>query len=147
MNSNGSFVDGIHVFPLRVYFEDTDAAGIVYYANYLKYAERARTELLRDLGVEHAEYVRGQGIAFAVRHCSADYMKPARLDDQLEVHTRILQVGGASLRAEQEVRNADWELVRLGVRLACTTLAGRPARMPKDLRESLAGLCNKAQGG
>ena len=141
-----SFVDGVHVFPVRVYFEDTDAVGMVYYANYLKYAERARTEMLRDLGFAHAKYM-DDGIVFTVRHCAADYVKPARLDERLEVHTRIVEVGGASLRADQVVKGEAGSLVRLGVRLACTTLSGRPARIPKELRGTLKGLCDMSRRG
>ena len=84
MTEAGSgFVDGVHVFSMRVYYEDTDAAGIVYYANYLKFAERARTEMLRALGTDQSRLAAEQGIAFAVRRCTADYLKPARLDNRL----------------------------------------------------------------
>src|SRR5262249_19258454 len=93
-----------HVFPVRVYYEDTDAAGIVYYANYLKFAERARTEMLRAHGFEHGGI--GAGLAFAVRSCAVDYLRPARLDDALEVRTRITRVGGASLEADQDICRA-----------------------------------------
>lgn len=134
------FVDGVHVFPLRVYYEDTDAAGIVYYANYLKFAERARTEMLRALGTNQSRLAAEQGIAFAVSRCTADYLKPARLDDRLEVHTRVTEVGGASLSADQAVKGEAGELVRLDVRLACTNPAGRPARLPKALRASFQDL-------
>ena len=79
-----------HIFPLRVYYEDTDAGGIVYYANYLRFAERARTEYLRSVGADHQTLLAEDGIAFTVRQCSVDYMSPAFLDDPLEVHTRLL---------------------------------------------------------
>lgn len=138
----GAFVGAVHVFPMRVYFEDTDAAGIVYYANYLKFAERARTEMLREMGVNHARMMADDGLAFTVRRCSVDYLKPARLDDRLEVHTRLLEVRGASLVAEQTVRGKRGDLARLGLRLACTDSAGRPARMPGRLRARLSDLCN-----
>ena len=97
------FARGEHVFTVRVYFEDTDAGGVVYYANYFKYAERARTEMMRELGVESSRLMQGDGIVLAVRRCSAEYHKPARLDDQLAIRTRLLAVGGASLTAEQRV--------------------------------------------
>ena len=132
MTEAGSgFVDGVHVFSMRVYYEDTDAAGIVYYANYLKFAERARTEMLRALGTNQSRLSAEDGIAFAVRQCIADFLKPARLDDRLEVHTRVTEVGEAG------------ELVHLGVRLACTNTSGRPARLPKALRASLQDLTEK----
>jgi acyl-CoA thioester hydrolase len=126
------------VFPVRVYYEDTDAAGIVYYANYLRYAERARTELLRDIGVGGARMMEADGLAFAVRRCSMEFMKPARLDDLLDVETRLVEVGGASLVADQRIRRAATDLVRMELTLACLSLAGRPARMPAPLRARLA---------
>jgi acyl-CoA thioester hydrolase len=128
---------GVHIFPVRVYYEDTDAGGVVYYANYLKYAERARSELLRSIGVDNVGLMADQGVAFAVRRLEADYARPARLDDLLEVRTRLLAVGGASLEAEQMIRRGAEDIVRMRVQLACTTLAGKPARMPKELRARL----------
>lgn len=119
-----------HVFPIRVYYEDTDAAGIVYYANYLKFAERARTEMLRQRGFDHRELDAKDGVAFAVRSCNADYLLPARLDDALEVRTRVTHIGGASLEADQDIARDDAILTRLKVRLACINRAGRPARIP-----------------
>lgn len=136
-----------HVFPLRVYYEDTDAGGIVYYANYLKFAERARTEMLREIGVESSRLIDGEGIAFAVRHCTADFLKPARLDDSLEVHTRLLEVGGASLVADQRIVRRTEELVRLRLRLACVNRSDRPARLPAGVRASLKQLCAANQRG
>jgi acyl-CoA thioester hydrolase len=122
-----------HVFPLRVYYEDTDAGGIVYYANYLRFAERARTEYLRSVGTDHQTLAAEDGIAFTVRQCSVDYMQPAYLDDVLTVHTRFLKVGGASLRAEQIVKRDTDDLARLLIRLACVGNDGKPKRMPKSL--------------
>ena len=123
-----------HVFPLRVYFEDTEAGGIVYYTNYLRFAERARTEYLRSVGGVHQTLSAEDGIAFTVRQCSVDYMSPAFLDDPLEVYTRFLEVRGASLRAEQVVKRKMDELVRL----ACVGGDGRPRRMPAALRSALS---------
>ena len=131
-----------HIFPLRVYYEDTDAGGIVYYANYLRFAERARTEYLRSVGADHQTLLAEDGIAFTVRQCSVDYMSPAFLDDPLEVHTRFLEVRGASLRAEQVVKRKTDELARLNVRLACVGDDGRPRRMPTALRSVLASSLN-----
>ena len=141
MTEAGSgFVDGVHVFPMRVYYEDTDAAGIVYYANYLRFAERARTELLRDLGIENAQLMEQQNLAFAVKRCSMDFVKPAKLDDLLTVETRLLEVGGASLSVDQRVRRGATDLVRMELKLACISLNGRPARLPGDIRKRLEGL-------
>jgi len=141
----GSFHGDAHVFPLRVYYEDTDAAGIVYYANYLRFAERARTEMMRSLGVNHSGLMAVDGIAFAVRHCSADFLAPARLDDRLEVVTRITELRGASLGVEQRVRRDGADLVRMSLRLACMTLAGRPSRIPATLRADLNDYHNKGK--
>ena len=92
--------DGVeHVLPLRVYYEDTDAAGIVYYANYLKFAERARTEMLRLLGIHQRAMSEDYGLAFAVRDCSVDYRHPARLDDLPEVRSRLVKLSAAAARA------------------------------------------------
>ena len=131
-----------HIFPLRVYYEDTDAGGIVYYANYLRFAERARTEYLRSVGADHQTLLAKDGIAFTVRQCSVDYMSPAFLDDPLEVHTRFLEVRGASLRAEQVVKRKTDELARLNVRLACVGDDGRPRRMPTAFRSALSSSLN-----
>ena len=124
----------VHVFPVRVYYEDTDAAGIVYYANYLRFAERARTELLRTVGVDHSRLRDDAGLGFAVRRCNAEYLRPARLDDLLEVHTRLDQVKGASLAAQQTIKKDGEILVDMELRLACLDAQGRAARLPKDVR-------------
>lgn len=127
---------GIHVFPVRVYYEDTDAGGVVYYANYLKFAERARTELLRLLGIEQSRLAGEAGLVFVVRHCAADFLRPARLDDGLEIHTGVTDVRGASVDLSQSVRRNGDELVRMDVRIACMKRAdpGRPARIPQGIR-------------
>ncbi len=136
--SSGTFrADGTHVLPLRVYYEDTDAAGIVYYANYLKFAERGRTEMMRHFGVEHRDYLREHGVAFAVRHCAADYRKPARLDDAVTVTTRLTALQGASMEVAQTVERDGAVLVALTLKLACITTDGRPTRVPAVLRAAL----------
>jgi acyl-CoA thioester hydrolase len=130
-----------HVFRTRVYYEDTDAAGIVYYANYLKFAERARTEILREAGIVQQEMARTMGIAFAVRSVSVDYILPARLDDALVVESETVEVGGATADGIQTVRRAvdGAELARLRVRLACLKLAdGKPTRIPEPVRAALS---------
>ncbi len=124
-----------HITPIRVYYEDTDAAGIVYYANYLKFAERARTEMMRDLSGGHYAQMLAEGMGFVVRRCVVDYARPARLDDLLEVHSRALHVGAASLSAEQIVRRGGEQLVAMEVKLGCIDARGRAARMPAALRE------------
>ncbi len=128
---------GLHKFPVRVYYEDTDAAGVVYYANYLRYAERARSEMLRDLGIESAALMANGGLAFAVKHCSMDFIKPAKLDDMLSVETRLIEIKGASLTAEQCVRRENADLVRMELKLACMSLDGKPARLPAAVKSRL----------
>ena len=127
----------IHVYPIRVYYEDTDAEGIVYYANYLKFAERGRTEMLRAAGIDHTTLWDTHGVGFAVRNITADYLKPAKLDDALTVHSRLLSVRGASMSAEQVVKREREDLVHMSVRLACIDHGGKPARFPKQLRLDL----------
>ncbi|MBT7943257.1 MAG: tol-pal system-associated acyl-CoA thioesterase [Alphaproteobacteria bacterium] len=133
----GAIEDGVHVMGVRVYYEDTDAAGIVYYANYLRYAERARTELLRHMGIESSSMMADLGLAFAVKRCVMDFVKPAKLDDLLTIESRPLDVGGASLEIDQRVRRDGADLVRMELKLACMSLDGRPARLPGDIRERL----------
>ncbi len=136
-STSGASAEGIHIYPVRVYYEDTDAAGIVYYANYLKYAERARTEMLRDLGTENARLMKTEGLGFAVRRCGVDFFKPARLDDLLSVETRLIDIGGASVVADQRVKRDNAELVRMELKLACLSLDGRPARLPAAVKTRL----------
>ena len=136
---------GPHRFPVRVYWEDTDAGGIVYHANYLKFAERARSEMVRALGVGQADLAAG-GHAFAVVHADIDFKAPARLDDGLEVVSRVAAVGGASMDVGQAIYRLDGgaELVRLNIRLGFITLdGGRPVRMPAALRRSLLDLVSE----
>ncbi len=141
---SGAIEGAEHVFPVRVYYEDTDAAGIVYYANFLKMAERARTEMLRVLGVEHTATARDDGVSFAVRRCEIDYLNPARLDDMLAVHTRILGIGGASLTMEQVIRRAGVDLAWLILRIACVSTTGRATRFPVQLRALLQRFVNQS---
>lgn len=143
MNLSGSFTGAMHVYPLRVYFEDTDAGGVVYHATYLNFAERARTEMMRLLGCEHPRMIEGDGIVFAVRRASADYRRPARLDDLLEVHTRVVRLGGASIDVEQAIlRPADGEvLCVVELRLVCMSVdEHRAVRIPEDLRRRVVAL-------
>jgi acyl-CoA thioester hydrolase len=131
---------------LRVYYEDTDAGGIVYYANYLKFAERARSEFLRAAGIDQTAMRENDGLIFAVRRVEVDYREPARLDDAIEVRSRLLEVGGASVVAEQVVEKAGRRLVRVVVKVACITLdEGRPARIPAAIRGTLAPYCGHNQ--
>lgn len=126
-----------HRFGLRVYYEDTDAAGIVYYANYLRYAERARTEMLRGSGLVSSQLMANAGVVLGVRRCAVDYRRPARLDDELEVETRVVRVDGASLQLSQTVWRGDEQLVTMDLKLGCMSLDGRAARLPAGVRQAL----------
>jgi len=138
--SQGWMAGGVHVYPVRVYYEDTDVGGVVYYANYLKFAERARTEMLRLIGFPHGEMMERDGRAFAVRRCEADYIRPARFDDSLEVHTDSINMEAASLWLDQRVKRDGDDLAVLRVRLACIGQNGKPARLPARLRTALQTL-------
>lgn len=132
-----------HRYPVRVYYEDTDAGGIVYHANYLRFAERGRTEALRDLGVPHAEMSALHGLFFMVRRIKVDYLAPARLDDSLVVETTTLAVGGATVDLRQDVVRAgdDALLARLELQLVCGRISDqRPARIPPRWREAMLRL-------
>lgn len=137
-----------HLHQIRVYWEDTDAGGIVYHSNYLNFAERARTEMVRQLGVKQSELAdNGNGFAFAVRHMDIDFLKPARLDDLLQVESTPKALGGASLQVGQVIRRLDdgAELVRLDVKLAFIRLDGKPARIPAELKASLQAYVSERQ--
>jgi len=140
MSSPPDAAPPVHVWPVRVYYEDTDASGLVYHANYLRFAERARTELLRASGLDHRRLRAETGLAFAVRDCSIDFRAPARIDDALEVHTRVLAVTRATIRAEQTVRRAGEPLVVVVLRIVCLREDGRPAPLPAALRRAFAPL-------
>jgi acyl-CoA thioester hydrolase len=127
-----------HTFPLRVYYEDTDAAGMVYHANYLKFAERGRSEMLRSIGFGHRRLGSEDGVGFAVRRCSVDYLAPARLEDALTVDTMLGQVGAATLTVHQQIRRDGELLVDIDLLVACIGRDGRPRRLPSALRAVLA---------
>ena len=134
---------GAHRYALRIYFEDTDAGGIVYHANYLRFAERARTEALRDAGIPHAELVQRFDLMFVVRRVELDFVRPARLDDSLVVLTAPLRVGGASVRLRQEIRRAcdEQTLVAADFRLGCVRPGeARPMPLPARWREGLQAM-------
>jgi acyl-CoA thioester hydrolase len=127
--------------PVRIYYEDTDAGGVVYYANYLRFLERARTEWLRALGCGQDRLMREAGIAFAVRSLAVEYLKPARLDDLVTVVAEIESLGRAQVVFRQRIELADQILVDATVRVACLDLAkGKAAAIPKAIHEKLKGL-------
>jgi acyl-CoA thioester hydrolase len=128
-----------HTFPLRVYYEDTDLAGIVYYANYLKFIERARSEWVRGLGIDQALLRAKQGIVFAVRRVESDYLRPAVFDDVLSVQTVLADHSGARLVLDQAVLRGEQTLFTARVTLVCLTAAGTATRFPTALRTALTG--------
>ena len=136
----GRFEGAEHVYPLRVYHEDTDAGGIVYYANYLKFAERARTEMMRGAGITHVTLLGDHDAAFVVRRCVVDYRQPARLDDEIEVRTSIGAVAGAHIEAVQRVVRNGALLANIDLKLGCVGRTGRAVRLPLPLRDALSEL-------
>jgi acyl-CoA thioester hydrolase len=128
-----------HQFTTRVYYEDTDLAGIVYYANYLKFIERARTEWVASLGVDQMALKAARGIVFAVRRLEADFLRPARFGDDLVVETALQSMGGARLVLEQVVTRGGERLFAAVVTLVCLTEDGHAARLPAEIRVRLAG--------
>jgi acyl-CoA thioester hydrolase len=127
-----------HRLPVRVYYEDTDLAGIVYYANYLKFIERGRSEWVRALGIDQAALKATLGLVFAVRRVEADYLRPARFGDDLTVTTRLREMGGARIVVEQEVLRGAERLFQATVTLVCLSDDGHAARVPPDVRARLA---------
>ena len=127
----------MHSFPVRVYYEDTDLAGIVYYANYLKFIERGRSEWLRAIGVDQTA-MKAEDVVFAVRHLEADYLSPARFDDQLEVQSEVHAITPARVVMDQRVLRGGTVLFTARVTLVCIGPTGRPARLPGRLLTLLA---------
>ncbi len=122
-------------WPIRVYYEDTDAGGVVFYANYLGFMERARTEWLRAMGFEQPEMAAQHGVLFVVRSVNIDYLKPSRFNDSLQVTVEAVNVGGSRIRFLQQVLRGDEEIARAGVEVVCvSTDTFRPARMPDVMR-------------
>jgi acyl-CoA thioester hydrolase len=135
---DGEIRDGRHVLMVRVYYEDTDFTGIVYHANYLRYMERGRTNYLRLLGADHralfeATEKEAPGFAFVVRAMNIDFLKPARMDDVLEVHTEPQEVRGASISLHQRIVRGEELLIEASVRVAFVS-GGRARPIPKPLR-------------
>jgi len=138
-------VDGdAHYFPLKVWWEDTDAGGIVYYANYLKFTERARSAMLKLIGVDQRSMLDADdGAMFAVRDVRVSYLEPARLDDDLVVRTRLAELKGATITLDQDVLRGGAELVRSSVRAAFIGLGGRPRRIPQQVRAAMERLTER----
>ncbi len=147
--ASGRLVGARHSLAVRVYFEDTDAAGIVYYANYLKFLERGRTDMMRLLGIRHTDLMNSigngagngdGGALFPVKKLEVDYLTPARLDDALTVTTSVEKVSGASMTMDQIITRGSEEVLRARVRLACIGLDGRVRRLPAAVRDAVQSI-------
>ncbi len=127
----GPIVDGVHSLPLRVYFEDTDLTGVAYHASYIRFMERARTEMLRVLGIEAQALLDARAGFFAIHELAVTYLAPARLDDVLTVRTRIVQVRAAATVIAQDIWRGEQPLTRGRVTAAWLAMDGRPQRQPR----------------
>ena len=126
-----------HTIPIRIYYEDTDAGGVVYHARYINFGERGRAEFLRNLGYESSKIVEEHGLCFVVRHLEADYFKPATLDDLLEMKTSVSEIKNSSFMVRHEFFKGDEKIVTLNVTLVCVSANDiKPVRMPDDLRKA-----------
>ena len=137
---SGFMKDAIHHFPLRVYYEDTDVGGVVYYANYLKFMERARSEMLRMLGIDQKAMLdcnSPDDISFVVRRAEIDFNRSAEFDDHLVVTSKIMKLGGASLMIKQDIMKNDEMLVDGIIRIAAIGRDGKPKKIPRELRKKL----------
>ena len=124
----------MHSFKIRVYYEDTDAGGIVYHSNYLNFAERARTELIRDNGLTNSSILEEYGSVIVVRHIDISYMAPAKLDDRLIINSEIIEFGRTSFLMNQTISREDHTLATLLVKLVCVDLkTGKATRIPEKL--------------
>lgn len=133
---SGRFDGPVHLFPVRVYFEDTDLSGVVYHANYLRWFERARSDMLRLLGIDQrAAHEAGEG-AYAVSELAIRYAAPARLDDAVVVESRALSLGGATVRLDQRALRGGTLLAQASVRIAFVARDGRPRRQPPGWAET-----------
>jgi acyl-CoA thioester hydrolase len=125
-----------HTFPIRVYYEDTDMGGVVYYANYLRFIERARSEWVRQLGNDQ-NAMKAAGIVWVVRRIEADYLATAKFEDELVIETSVTSVSTARLVMDQIVRRGEKEIFRASVTAVCMNEAGRPVRLPAEIRALL----------
>jgi acyl-CoA thioester hydrolase len=141
----GGFVGAEHHFALTVYFEDTDTAGVVYYANYLKFMERARSDMIRAVGIDQAGMLRGDGSAYFVTHVDIRYRRPARLADDLRVVSGVQQVRASSVDIQQRVMRGDELLSDASVTAAFLDRDGRPRRQPKEWVEIFRNIGTKGQ--
>jgi acyl-CoA thioester hydrolase len=141
----GRFEGNTHILPISVYYEDTDLSGLVYHANYLRYMERGRTEFFRCAGISRADLDSEDPTAWTIRRIAIDYHRPARLDDQIAVVSRLTNVSGARLNVLQRVLCGDTLLVEGRIEACLITLTGKPRRLPKNVLETLAPFAGAAE--
>ncbi len=143
----GRIEGGRHVLPVRVYFEDTDFTGLVYHGNYVKFCERGRSDFVRLLGIHHRELIEAGGgkepAAFVVRHMELDFLKPARIDEVLEVVTECAEIAGATLTLAQEVRRDGEVLMRARVKVVLVSASGKPLRLGAMIRSAFERFVNQ----
>jgi acyl-CoA thioester hydrolase len=136
----GSFDGKTHILPISVYYEDTDLSGVVYHANYLRYMERGRTEFFRLAGISRARLDDEEPTAWAIRRIAVEYHRPARLDDQIALHSVLTAVSGARMNVLQKLYCGDTLLVEGRIEACMITLTGKLRRLPKNVLETLAPL-------
>jgi acyl-CoA thioester hydrolase len=139
----GHFDGKVHVLPLRVYYEDTDLSGLVYHANYLRFMERGRTEFFRMAGIKPADLDSAEPTAWALRSASLSFIKPARLDDQLNLHSVITAMSGARLSVLQRLYACGDLLVEGRIEACLLTLTGKPRRIPQPVRDLIMPFVNE----
>ncbi len=143
----GRIEGGRHILPVRVYHEDTDFTGLVYHANFLKFCERARSDMVRIAGISQTELFTGEGdtepAAFVVRHMDVDFLKPARMNDLLEVVTSVADLGGATMTLLQEVMREDTVVARLHVKIVLVGASGKVRRLDTLVRAALERFVNE----
>jgi acyl-CoA thioester hydrolase len=140
----GRFEGKVHILPIRIYYEDTDLSGVVYHANYLRYMERGRSEFFRSVGIVRLAQLEGpEPTAWTLRKVELEYVRPARLDDLIEVHTRAISLTGARMSAEQNIFCKDVLLTRGRVEACIMTLQGKPRRIPPEMRDKFASFLDE----
>jgi len=140
----GRFDGKIHLLPIRIYYEDTDLSGIVYHANYLRFMERGRSEFFRCAGISRlAAHHEEEGWAWTLRKAEIEYLRPARVDDLIEVRTAAVSLTGVRMVADQRIYCGDRLLTRGSVEACIIALSGRPRRIPAEMREKLAPLVSE----
>ena len=137
LQSPGRFEGKVHILPIRIYYEDTDLSGVVYHANYLRFMERGRSEYFYALGVKVAGLDEPEPTAWALRKVELEYIRPARVSDLIEVHTQVTTLTGVRMSADQSIYCRGALLTRGHVEACIVTLAGKPRRIPQDVRDKL----------